>query len=87
MLYYLLVMNGLSLYLMGLDKKRARSGGWRIKESTLLMIAILGGSLGAFIAMRLYRHKTKHTRFRVGIPILLLSHLIILIYSLSNIRI
>jgi uncharacterized membrane protein YsdA (DUF1294 family) len=57
---------------MGVDKWKARRGAWRIKESTLLLVAALGGSPGALLGMHLFRHKTKHWYFRYGLPALLM---------------
>ena len=60
LLGYLLLMNLIAFVLMGLDKRRARRDKWRISEKTLFLPAVLGGSLGAILGMRLFHHKTKH---------------------------
>lgn len=57
-----------SFILFGIDKKRARQGEWRIPERVLLGSALLGGGLGALIGMRVFRHKTKHLKFQLGVP-------------------
>jgi uncharacterized membrane protein YsdA (DUF1294 family) len=69
---YFLVLSMLGVLLMGVDKWKARRGAWRIKESTLLLVAALGGSPGALLGMHLFRHKTKHWYFRYGLPALLM---------------
>lgn len=58
--------------LMGFDKRRARSGGWRVRERTLFLAALLGGSLGAVIGMYCFRHKTRRWYFKFGLPAILL---------------
>lgn len=65
---YLIVINIIGFSIMGLDKKRAIHNGWRIKEKTLFLIAVAGGSLGVLIGMKKFRHKTKHASFIFGIP-------------------
>jgi uncharacterized membrane protein YsdA (DUF1294 family) len=81
---YLAVMNAVSYVLMSFDKSRARRGGRRIPERTLLTAAAAGGSLGAWIAMRTRRHKTKHAAFAAGIPLMLAIHIGILAYWMSR---
>ncbi len=71
---YLLLVNLAAFAMMGMDKFRARRGLWRIPERTLLLTALVGGSLGAFLGMRLFRHKTRHRAFSIGIPGMLLLH-------------
>ena len=67
----LLALNVLAFGLYGLDKRRARSGRRRIRERTLLLVAALGGSAGAWLGMRLWHHKTLHWKFRLGLPLIL----------------
>jgi uncharacterized membrane protein YsdA (DUF1294 family) len=69
---------------MGIDKNRAKRGEWRIKEATLWWLAIAGGSLGGFIGMRVYRHKTKHASFKVGFPIVTILHGLLLVYLFNQ---
>lgn len=78
MLYYLLIINALSLLFMLADKVKARRGAWRIPEAVLLGMAALGGSLGALMGMKLFHHKTLHLKFSLGLPLLLVLHIIIL---------
>ncbi|MCI9466687.1 MAG: DUF1294 domain-containing protein [Ruminiclostridium sp.] len=70
-LLWLLVWNFVAFALMGVDKAKARQGRWRIPEKTLFLSAILGGSVGAMLGMSLFRHKTQHRRFRLGMPLIL----------------
>lgn len=69
---YLIVMNLLGFSLMGIDKYRAIKRLWRIPESTLFVVAIIGGSLGSIIGMRAFHHKTKHWYFVYGMPAILI---------------
>ena len=72
---YLILMNLIAFALYGIDKRRAKQGAWRISEYTLLLVALLGGSLGALVGMRYFRHKTRHRKFRYGVPLILLLQL------------
>lgn len=71
-LYYLLAVNLLTFISYGIDKWKARRNRWRIPEATLLLLAALGGSIGALLAMRVFRHKTQHKKFRYGVPAILI---------------
>ena len=64
---------------MLIDKKKAEKGRWRIKESTLLTLALLGGSIGEMLGMYVFRHKTKKPRFFIGVPVMLVLQIILLI--------
>lgn len=76
---YILIVNLIGFCAMGIDKRRARRHEWRISESTLIAIALLGGSIGSFAGMKKFRHKTKHAKFYVGIPVILALQLICLV--------
>ncbi len=69
---YLIVINIAEFLLFGIDKGRAVKGRWRISEAALILAAVIGGSLGGLLGMKLFRHKTQHLKFRVGIPLILL---------------
>ena len=69
---YLAAINVVTFLVYGLDKWKAKQGAWRIKESTLLLLAAVGGSVGALLGMQTFRHKTKHLQFTVGVPLILL---------------
>ncbi len=79
---YLIFMNLLAFLLMGLDKEKARRNRWRIPEKTLFLSAILGGSIGAILGMQVFRHKTKHASFRIGMPCILIAQLGLAVYIL-----
>ena len=72
---FLVFMNILGFVLMFSDKKRARRGDWRIRERTLFLVAVFGGSLGSILGMRLFHHKTKHWYFVLGMPLILFLQL------------
>jgi len=72
---YLLLMNLAAFAVFGADKRRARRGAWRVPERTLFLLALLGGSVGALMGMRRFRHKTKHWYFRLGLPAILILQL------------
>ena len=65
---------------MLLDKLKAKKNAWRIPERTLLMIAILGGSVGSLLGMYLVRHKTKHPKFTIGVPLILAVQVVLIIW-------
>lgn len=71
LLIYLLIINALGFILMLIDKHKARKNKWRIPEATLMTVAALGGSVGSLLGMYLVRHKTKHLKFTLGIPAIL----------------
>lgn len=71
-LFYLLAVNLLTFISYGIDKWKARHNRWRIPEATLLLLAALGGSIGALLAMKVFRHKTQHKKFRYGVPAILI---------------
>lgn len=70
--FYLILINLIGFLSMGLDKSKARRGKWRIKERTLFLIALVGGSTGSLCGMFFFRHKTKHRSFVIGIPAILI---------------
>lgn len=81
-LIYLGAINLAGLASMGIDKRRARQGAWRVPERTLFILALLGGSAGSLIGMRIFRHKTRHKRFSIGIPLILAAQLSLCAYLL-----
>lgn len=72
LLVYLLLINAVGFVFMLVDKRRAQKNLWRISESTLLTVAILGGSIGSFAGMRLFHHKTRKPKFSIGIPVIII---------------
>lgn len=75
---YLLVVNIIGFGIMGIDKFKAKKGLWRIPESTLFLMAIIGGSIGSILGMYLFHHKTRHWSFVYGMPAILIIQLLIL---------
>ena len=82
---YLLAINIATFFLYGIDKYKARKGRWRISEATLLMMAVIGGSIGAWSGMRLWHHKTMHKKFKYGIPVIIILQVAIAVYLQTNI--
>ena len=74
---YLLLINLVALVVYGVDKRRAKKGKWRISEKALFLVALIGGSVGAIAGMYLFRHKTKHWYFRIGLPVILVAQLVL----------
>ena len=79
---YLLLINIIGILIMYIDKRKAKYGKWRIPEKTLLLVAILGGSIGCIIGMYTFRHKTQKIKFTLGFPTILISEIIIALYLL-----
>ena len=79
-MYYLLAINALSFALYGIDKYKAKKNQWRISEATLLMMAVIGGSIGAWAGMRLWHHKTMHKKFKYGIPVIIILQVVLAVY-------
>lgn len=77
---YLLIVNALGFVLMLADKYKAKNNLWRIPEATLMGVALIGGSAGSLIGMYTVRHKTKHRKFTVGIPMILVIQIVLLFY-------
>lgn len=77
---YLLVINVITLIVYGIDKLKAKRGWWRISEATLLILAAIGGSIGAWCGMVLFRHKTKHWKFKLGVPMIFILQIALLVY-------
>ena len=71
LILYLLLINALAFVLMLVDKQKARRNLWRIPESTLIGIAVIGGSAGTLLGMYTFRHKTRHIKFTIGVPVIL----------------
>ncbi|MHA6252066.1 DUF1294 domain-containing protein [Oceanobacillus sp. CAU 1775] len=81
---YIAVVNIITFYLMRIDKQKAIKNQFRIPERTFFLLSILGGAIGTYIGMKLFRHKTKHARFTVGIPILIVLNIGLFIYAFYN---
>ena len=80
----LIVVNIVTFVVYGIDKWKAMKGRWRISEFTLLLLAVIGGSIGALLGMRVWHHKTKHLKFKYGVPLILLAQLALLYFIQYN---
>jgi len=72
LLFYILSINVLTFLVYGIDKSKAKNNKWRISEATLMILAIIGGSIGALMGIKIWHHKTKHAKFKYGIPLILI---------------
>jgi uncharacterized membrane protein YsdA (DUF1294 family) len=82
--FYLLIMNIVGLAVMGIDKWKAKHHAWRIPEKTLFLVSLLGGSIGTWAGMYIFRHKTKHWYFVVGMPAILILQIAAGIWGFLN---
>ena len=83
-LLLLAAVNLLAFVLYGVDKLKAKKGAWRIPEATLLLVAFLGGSVGALLGMEVFRHKTRHAKFRILVPLFLILHIALAVYMVKR---
>ena len=83
---YLLAVNIATFLLYGIDKYKAKKNQRRISEATLLTMAAIGGSIGAWAGMRLWHHKTMHKKFKYGIPLIIIMQVALAVYLLTNIE-
>lgn len=72
---YLVVINLATFFTYGIDKWKAKRSKWRVRETALLGLAVLGGSIGAWLGMRVWHHKTQHKKFKYGVPLILIIHI------------
>ncbi len=79
-LLYLLVINLVTWLVYGVDKWKARKNKWRIPEKTLIGLAVIGGSVGAYAGMQMFRHKTKHKKFTIGVPMIFVLQVVAAVY-------
>ena len=79
-LYYLIAINVITFLIYGIDKFKAKKGKWRIPESSLLLLAIIGGSIGAWFGIKVWHHKTLHKKFKYGIPLIVIAQIAIAVY-------
>ena len=81
-LIYLAVINVVTFFMYGVDKWKARKSKWRIREAALLTLAVLGGSIGAWLGMKVWHHKTQHKKFKYGVPAIIIIQLALIGYIL-----
>lgn len=79
-IYILIVINIITFLVYGIDKWKAKQGSWRISEATLLLLAVIGGSIGALLGMQVWRLKTMHKKFKYGLPLILLAQIAIIYF-------
>ena len=84
LIYYLITINVLTFIVYGVDKWKAHRGSWRVPEATLLGLTALGGSVGAWLAMQLFRHKTQKKKFRYGVPAIFVLQLAAVVFFLNT---
>ena len=82
-LIYFAVINVVTFFMYGIDKWKAKKAKWRIRETTLLGLAVLGGSMGAWLGMKVWHHKTQHKKFKYGVPAIIIIQLSIIVYLKS----
>lgn len=82
--FYILCINVVTLIVYGIDKYKAKKAKWRIPETTLLLLAVLGGSIGAWFGMKVWHHKTMHKKFKYGVPAILFLQIAAMIYLHMN---
>ena len=83
-LIYLVIINVVTFLVYGIDKWKAKKSKWRIRETALLGLAVLGGSIGAWLGMKVWHHKTLHKKFRFGVPAIIIVQLAIIGYVLCQ---
>lgn len=83
-LAYLVIMNIVGVAVMGIDKSKAKRGAWRIKEVTLFLVSLIGGSIGTWAGMYIFRHKTKHIYFVIGMPLILILHIALAVFLFNK---
>ncbi len=77
---YLVIINVFGFYMMWSDKQKAKKNAWRTPERSFFVVSAVGGSLGCWLGMQAFRHKTQHVKFTVGIPVILLLQLALILY-------
>ena len=82
--YYIAGINILTFFVYGIDKWKAKNNKWRISEATLLTLAVIGGSIGAWMGMRVWHHKTKHKKFIFGIPAIFIVQIALICFLLFH---
>ena len=83
-LIYLVAINVVTFFAYCIDKWKAKRSKWRISEATLLGMAVIGGSIGAWLGMRVWHHKTMHKKFQLGIPLIIVAQIALVIWIISK---
>ncbi len=87
LLYYIVGINIVTFFVYGIDKWKAKQSKWRIPEATLLLLAVIGGSVGAWLGMKTWHHKTMHKKFKYGLPLIILVQIALIALTSSGIQI
>ena len=77
-------VNVITFVVYGIDKLKAKKGKWRVPETTLLLLAIVGGSVGAWCGVKVWHHKTMHAKFKYGIPLIMAMQAGLLVYLMTK---
>lgn len=85
-LIYLVIINIITFFVYGIDKLKAKKYWWRIPETTLLILAGIGGTIGAWLGMRIWHHKTMHKKFKYGIPTIFIIQISIAIFAIIHLN-
>ena len=83
-LFYLVIINVVTFFMYGIDKWKAKKSKWRIRETALLSLAVLGGSIGAWLGMKVWHHKTQHKKFKYGVPAIIIIQLALIVYFIIS---
>ena len=83
-LIYLIIINVLTFIVYGIDKYKAKHAKWRIPEATLLLLAAIGGSIGAWCGMKVWHHKTMHKKFKYGVPAIFILQVVLVVWIISK---
>ena len=81
---YLVIINVVTFFMYGIDKWKAKKSKMRIRETALLGLAVLGGSIGAWLGMKVWHHKTLHKKFRFGVPLILIAQIALIVWLYSK---
>ena len=83
-LIYLLIINVVTFFAYGIDKYKAKHAKWRISEATLLLLAAIGGSIGAWCGMKVWQHKTMHKKFKYGVPVIFILQVALAVWIINK---
>ena len=83
-LIYLIIINVVTFFVYGIDKYKAKHDKWRIPEATLLLLAVVGGSVGAWCGMKVWRHKTMHKKFKYGVPVIFILQVVLALWIVNK---
>lgn len=84
LIIYLVAINAVTFFVYGIDKWKAKHSKWRITEASLLLLAALGGSIGAWLGMQIWHHKTMHKKFKYGIPLIFIAQIAVILIAMIN---